>query len=531
MKPEIRSAMLLLMGAVPVLMGAECAAAPPPCGGEECGYQTANPDGVPACPILMMCPEAAEVGEECTPDPCDGGPVCHGEASCVPDGAGSFQCANVQRSFGRACEVGDTDEPCQTNSVCINVEACGMDLGMWNLDESSSMCWGFQTEGRPCDGSFSGNENLDNSCYPCLPGFICDMNYPTSVGGTCVRKCESDTDCPCDVSCEMDVPSGSSPHCTNCSHTTQNCDQTADCCNPERDTCSAGQLGPDAGDVCCRQEAVACSRDNECCFGLACDSASGKCVSCIELGEEFDEMHPLGCCAGLEAREVDDDGIVGAVCAAPCDESDPLATCEPCAEEGGRSFAIQVDCSGLRPVCDYTDAWIGQNGSAYAGDGVTPPDEFCDGYDNDCDGVTDNNPVDIGGDCEGTVDSCPGETFEGSTACIDGEVACEVGDDDYCAVGFTAAGGYTIRNVPSGCYPTVGDLCTSHDDCSPGRACLWHDSLSTFVCRARNFSYFGADNTYFQECLSRPFCWHPAGSRGTVERTPVAIDPACTADY
>lgn len=92
--------------------------------------------------------------------------------------------------------------------------------------------------------------------------------------------------------------------------------------------------------------------------------------------------------------------------------ADARSYCLPtdlCVDPDGDGHGVGPDCLGRD--CDEENP--NANGSA---------DEVCDGTDNDCDGVVDNDPRDVGLDCrtgfEGVCD-------EGRTACASGNLTCE----------------------------------------------------------------------------------------------------------
>jgi hypothetical protein len=97
--------------------------------------------------------------------------------------------------------------------------------------------------------------------------------------------------------------------------------------------------------------------------------------------------------------------------------------------------------------------------------------ELCNGKDDDCDGTIDDSPIDVGLPCGNTLGICQG----GTTACVSGKIQCtgigqgpktEVcnGLDDNC-------NGVVDENTPTP-MPGVGDPCTASPGCTGTKVCV-----------------------------------------------------------
>ncbi len=217
------------------------------------------------------------------------------------------------------------------------------------------------------------------------------------------------------------------------------------------DTGAGGGDDADAPDVCLPAPEGCNTRDDDCDGRIdegtdpatACGSSTGACesgslaciegnVSCVGATEPAEES-----CNGL-----DDD------CDGTTDEETPGAG-EACEVEDGCGAGVTACLEGAL-VCDAPGA-----------DG-----EACNGEDDDCDGVVDEEPVDAGLPCGGE-----GACAAGTLVCVDGALACDGvvdarpetcnGEDDDCDGSVDEA------------VPEAGRVCEGGGACGAGTvACI-----------------------------------------------------------
>jgi hypothetical protein len=138
-----------------------------------------------------------------------------------------------------------------------------------------------------------------------------------------------------------------------------------------------------------------CLEDQEC-----------RSTLCLYLAPELDEgfcsqfcLRDADCPEAFDCVFVQDDDEVAQVCV-------PVDLCYDSDDDG---FGIGPGCLG--PDCADDDA--ARNGGV---------DEVCDGIDNDCDDLVDENPVDANLDCDTGI---PGPCAPGILRCFGGNVVCE----------------------------------------------------------------------------------------------------------
>ena len=208
----------------------------------------------------------------------------------------------------------------------------------------------------------------------------------------------------------------------------------------------------------------------------------------------------LGACVGY--------GDLGRFCGVACvtdDDCQPGYTCDVALTESG---AATHQCLNATGICDCS--WLssllgveticGTPGGACGGarscgpDGLSAcsapapsPEVPCNGSDDDCDGVTDEDPCNDGQAC--TVDACQGGT------CVSTPVAGGCDDGLACTEDACGPSGCTHVPVDSTCAPLSGPCsqaaceppigCTSHPvagACSDGDPCTVADACSDGAC-------------------------------------------------
>ncbi len=188
-------------------------------------------------------------------------------------------------------------------------------------------------------------------------------------------------------------------------------------CRAGRQTCAEGNFGACEGQTLPRSE-VCDGEDNDCSGlpddgnpggGVACDTGlQGVCARGItrclngEIVCEQEVQQGVEVCDGVDNDcdgDLDED-----------ENGEPLSrTCYDGAQaelQHGCRAGLEVCGGGIYGACE------GQ---------VLPVAEYCDGEDNDCDGVADNGNPGGGGDCTTGI---PGICARGVTTCSNGEIAC-----------------------------------------------------------------------------------------------------------
>jgi hypothetical protein len=338
----------------------------------------------------------------------------------------------------------------------------------------------------PCTSVAQQTQPANWLCYD--PGEVCD-DVDTNCNATVdegVTKCGNPLACPrgeiCngqDDDCDNIVDNApgngipySLPGCARCNPSAEICDGCDnDCDGVVDDNIPAGACGFTPPANCAGQRtcaaapgtvaAGAClpgyprSRWSECSNNPAaevCDSVDNDCDGTV------------------------DDGIAPTACDIP---GQPNLYYK---DSGPRQFAQSQCVRGQRPCNGTCSGWVG------------PSAEVCDGIDNDCDGVVDDNVPGVGVECGNATGRCT----RGRTACVGGVLVCTGGSapqpevcngiDDDCDG--TTDDSPTDAPTNTGCWQSPAGTCTpacSHQNlqwCPPaGATCTSTGTLGT-PCRA-----------------------------------------------
>ena len=361
----------------------------------------------PATPVVC----ATELDSHCAKSRCDDSTglcalVAEPDASACDDGN---TCTLGDACVGGVCEAGSELAPeceCQEDADCLPFDDDDLCNGALVCQAQSCAIDPSTLVG--CD-STSDTACMVNTCQPATGlcemspvGFgICDpAEHPELELGLCGTLAWSTETCACEV-----APKGEGEPCDDGDPCT-----LEDACTEDGACLSSGTLPCDDGDLCTDDSCeggVGCvftpndavCDDQDPCTRDACDSESQDCVHVAVEPLAVDEL-----CNGIDddcdgATDSADDGLQRPL----CEKQDGL-----CA--GSVKPAVSCQDGEWRP-CD--DLFYGTNEPLY---GLT--DAGCDGIDNDCDGVADEDYTPTATPCG--VGAC---LAEGQLLCVAGELS------------------------------------------------------------------------------------------------------------
>ncbi len=282
-------------------------------------------------------------------------------------------------------DAGPTQPLCLPH-VSVLCMPCSGDVDCSTLDGSfSGRCLQLATEGSFC--GFSCIAHTD-----CPDGYTCKaFDFGDGLAGQCQPKIEQ---CVCNeigkrtvwtVECDIENEFGACPGTNQC---------------------------PPAGSATCTAQVPL----EDVCNGLD-DNCDGEVDNSSNIGEDCGESNKGICKLGTIACTDGEESCEGAV----------LPTDEVCdGLDNDCDWAVDDDYpEHLQPCGDTTGEckagkYLCQNGSLVCVDPVGPSDEKCDGKDNDCNGVVDNDIPGLGEVCGSEV----GECNLGETDCKNGKLVC-----------------------------------------------------------------------------------------------------------
>ncbi|MCK5796684.1 MAG: hypothetical protein KAI47_05855 [Deltaproteobacteria bacterium] len=339
---------------------------------------------------------------------------------------------------------------------------CGSDIGECKKGTTSCVAGAVVCNGSAPPTSELCN-NKDDNCDTVVDGFT-QACYPYSSGcsiatGTCVGVCQVGSELctngsfgACagavgptaeicnhkDDNCNGTVDEGVTNHCTkfsDCSSydscaacpltPTEVCNLKDDDCNGTIDDITGKPCGTDTGE--CSRGVTACdAQGKEVCTGgvgptaETCDGKDNDCNGKIDDNVGGQVGQACGtldgeCTQGVYQCVAGSIQCVGGIGPQPevCDGKDN--DCDKAIDEDIPATACGSDegeCTAGKTVC--------QNGALTCQGAIGPSPEFCDGKDNDCNGIKDDNPTDVGNACGLAL----GECVPGQNQCVNGKIVC-----------------------------------------------------------------------------------------------------------
>jgi hypothetical protein len=268
------------------------------------------------------------------------------------------------------------------------------------------------------------------------------------------NNCQDGTD-------EVVLKCGSPAHCPK-----------AETCNTEDDDCD-GQV--DEGGVCTAE----CEKPTP----EVCDGCDNDCDGIIDDGAPSAPcglLSPANCAGQLTCKPAQPAAFPGQCVASggynACNNSPQTETCDsvdndcdgiaddgiapkacvPAGTPGGLNYGPKSQCKqGSQPCNGTCQGFVG------------PSQEICDGIDNDCDGVVDDNAFNVGIACGFNQPPCS----LGTTACVNGALVCQGGVQPSAEVcdGVDNNCNGSVDETPladappaggNGCWTTPGNCCT-----------------------------------------------------------------------
>jgi len=395
---------------------------------------------------------------------------------------------------GRVCSFFHASSDCAAR-ICSFDPMTDCDAG-W-LDVNAMQADGCEYPCAPTNGGVEICDGLDNDCDgPVDEDFALETNvancgrcgracsFPNATPSCTVGVCGFDpmTDCAAGFSdFNGNQLDGCEYPCIVSNGGVESCDGRDNDCNGTVDgattdaggTCNRAPGGvargicTDAGTRTCIASVLVCIGAQvpraETCNGVDDDCDGMMDETPVDVGRVCSPSAGV-CTAGLSTCVV---GVLG--CERAIDPSPELCNgldddCDGSVDELPTDPTLGSTCGTATGACSTGTIICDPLGTLICSGGVAARAETCNGIDDDCDGATDNDPIDDGGSCGSGIGAC----VEGSQICSGGALTCVGsigagtescnGIDDDCdgATDEGAAGGPLTRSCYTGASMTSG---------------------------------------------------------------------------